>query len=246
MGIRKAFGSGGAGRVAVARAAGGGAARGPAAVLGVDCGGSVERGCGGWCRGFAGGRGALVSGGGRRAIINACAMVEAADRAAPVVCGAGRACDPACAGRGRAADRPPSRAAGVEPRGSPDIDHFAGAAAQRRHPQRRPGVSGHHGAAARWAGRPWTATAEPRVKNGPALAGHGAVRDAIACTITGLPQELRRSLTWDQGAEMSQHARLRIDAGVPVYFCDPHGPWHAARTRTPTGCCASISRRAPT
>ena len=85
MGIRKAFGSVGAGRVAVARAAGGGAARGPAAVLGVDCGGSVERGCGGWCRGFAGGRGALVSGGGRRAIINAYAMVEAADRAAPVV-----------------------------------------------------------------------------------------------------------------------------------------------------------------
>ena len=45
----------------------------------------------------------------------------------------------------------------------------------------------------------------PRMKNGPALAGHGAeaVRDAIARTITGLPKELRRSLTWDQGAEMS-------------------------------------------
>src|SRR5918997_433253 len=62
-----------------------------------------------------------------------------------------------------------------------------------------------------------------REKNGPALAGHGAeaVRDAIACTITTLPEQLRRSLTWDQGAEMAQHARLRIDAGVAVYFCDP-------------------------
>ena len=49
-----------------------------------------------------------------------------------------------------------------------------------------------------------------RVKNGPALAGHGAeaVRDAIARTIATLPAQLRRSLTWDQGAEMTQHARL--------------------------------------
>ena len=55
-----------------------------------------------------------------------------------------------------------------------------------------------------------------RVKNGPALAGHGAeaVRDAITCTIRTLPQQLRRSLTWDQGAELSQHAELRIATGV--------------------------------
>src|SRR5207245_1481194 len=66
-----------------------------------------------------------------------------------------------------------------------------------------------------------------RVKNGPALAGHGAeaVRDAIARTIITLPAQLRRSLTWDQGVEMTQHARLRIDTGVAVYFCDPHSPW---------------------
>ena len=61
----------------------------------------------------------------------------------------------------------------------------------------------------------------PRVKNGPALAGHGAeaVRDAIARTITTLPAQLRRSLTWDQGAEMARHADLRIATGLPVYFC---------------------------
>ena len=58
---------------------------------------------------------------------------------------------------------------------------------------------------------------EARVKNRPALsAGHGAeaVRDAISRTIVTLPEQLRRSLTWDQGAEMAQHARLKIEAGV--------------------------------
>jgi IS30 family transposase len=56
----------------------------------------------------------------------------------------------------------------------------------------------------------------PRTKNGPALAGHGAeaVRNAITRTVTTLPEALRRSLTWDQGAEMSEHAQLRIDTGV--------------------------------
>jgi IS30 family transposase len=67
----------------------------------------------------------------------------------------------------------------------------------------------------------------PRGKNGLALAGHGAeaVRDAITRTIISLPEQLRQSLTWDQGAEMSQHARLRIDTGLTVYFCDPQSPW---------------------
>ena len=68
---------------------------------------------------------------------------------------------------------------------------------------------------------------EPRAKNGPPLAGHGAqaVRDEIARVITTLPDQLRRSLTWDQGSEMAQHAQLRIDTGLAIYFCDPHSPW---------------------
>ena len=89
---------------------------------------------------------------------------------------------------------------------------------------------------------------EARVKNGPALAGHGAeaVRDAISRTIVTLPEQLRRSLTWDQGVEMAQHARLKIEAGVRVYFCDPHSPWqHLAPTRTLTDCCASTSPKGP-
>jgi len=76
-----------------------------------------------------------------------------------------------------------------------------------------------------------------RVKNGPALAGHGAeaVRDAIACTITTLPMQMRRSLTWDQGAELSQHAQLRFDTGVQVYFCDPHSPWQRGTNENTNG-----------
>ncbi len=76
-----------------------------------------------------------------------------------------------------------------------------------------------------------------REKNGPALAGHGAqaVRDAIARTIGTLPEQLRRSLTWDQGAEMTQHAQLRIDTGVRVYFCDPHSPWQRGTNENTNG-----------
>lgn len=78
---------------------------------------------------------------------------------------------------------------------------------------------------------------EARIKNGPALAGHGAeaVCEAIARTITTLPEQLRRSLTWDQGAEMAQHVRLKIDTGVQVYFCDPRSPWQRATNENTNG-----------
>jgi IS30 family transposase len=77
----------------------------------------------------------------------------------------------------------------------------------------------------------------PRVKNGPAVAGHGAeaVRDAIAAAITTLPDQMRRSLTWDQGAEMAQHATLRIDTGLAVYFCDPRSPWQRGSNENTNG-----------
>ena len=77
----------------------------------------------------------------------------------------------------------------------------------------------------------------PRVNNGPALTGHGAeaVRDAIADAITTLPAQLWRSLTWDQGTEMAQHATLRIDTGLAVYFCDPRSPWQRGSNENTNG-----------
>jgi len=67
----------------------------------------------------------------------------------------------------------------------------------------------------------------PRTKNGPALAGYGALtmNNALASTITTLPEQLRRSLTWDRGKELSAHAQFKIRTGIRVYFADPQSPW---------------------
>ena len=78
---------------------------------------------------------------------------------------------------------------------------------------------------------------EPRMKNGPALAGYGAeaVRDAIASTIITLPEQLRQSLTWDRGKEMAQHAQLRIGTGIQIYFADPYSPWQRGTNENTNG-----------
>ncbi len=77
----------------------------------------------------------------------------------------------------------------------------------------------------------------PRTKNGPALAGYGAVtmKNALATTITTLPEQLRRSLTWDRGKELSQHAQFKIETGVPVYFADPQSPWQRGTNENTNG-----------
>ena len=77
----------------------------------------------------------------------------------------------------------------------------------------------------------------PRTNNGPPLTGSGAeaVRDAITAQLGGLPAHLRRSLTWDQGAELAQHGRLKIETGLEVYFCDPQSPWQRGTNENTNG-----------
>jgi IS30 family transposase len=77
----------------------------------------------------------------------------------------------------------------------------------------------------------------PRVKNGPPLAGYGAVtmKNALTSTMTTLPEQLRRSLTWDRGKELSQHAQFKIETGIPVFFADPQSPWQRGTNENTNG-----------
>ena len=62
-----------------------------------------------------------------------------------------------------------------------------------------------------------------------------SVRGALAERIVALPEQLRRSLTWDRGKEMTEHFQFTVETGVQVYFCDPHSPWQRGSNENTNG-----------
>jgi IS30 family transposase len=67
--------------------------------------------------------------------------------------------------------------------------------------------------------------------------GHDAVavRDAMITAIHTLPDQLKQSMTWDQGTELARHAEITLATDLDIYFCDPHSPWQRGSNENTNG-----------
>ena len=75
------------------------------------------------------------------------------------------------------------------------------------------------------------------MKNGPSLGGYGAVamNAALTVSMTKLPEQLRKIVTWDRGKELSGHAQFALATGTRVFFADPHSPWQRPTNENTNG-----------
>jgi IS30 family transposase len=69
----------------------------------------------------------------------------------------------------------------------------------------------------------------------PGMRDSATVTDVLARMIEGLPEELTKSITWDQGTEMATHRAFTVKTGCPVFFCDPHSPWQRGSNENTNG-----------
>jgi IS30 family transposase len=78
---------------------------------------------------------------------------------------------------------------------------------------------------------------QPYVKNGPSLGGYGALamNTALKASMTTLPEQLRKTLTWDRGKELSGHPQFALETGTRVFFADPHSPWQRPTNENTNG-----------
>ena len=78
---------------------------------------------------------------------------------------------------------------------------------------------------------------KPPVKNGPSLGGYGAIamNKALTASMTRIPAQLRKTITWDRGTELAGHAQFALDTGTRVFFADPHSPWQRPTNENTNG-----------
>ena len=61
------------------------------------------------------------------------------------------------------------------------------------------------------------------------------MKDVLAAKMATLPEQVRRTLTWDRGEELSPHVEFTVETGIPVFFADPHSPWQRGTNENTDG-----------